>query len=382
MAGRWRRCSSDFGALPLRWVGTLLDQTLQALEAVHAAGIVHRDIKPANLLLEPTGRDQPHLRLTDFGIAAPMDEPRMTRASMAIGSPGYMPPEQWHGADPDPRQDIYAVGLVGLEMLTGIRPEVERAPIDLDALPEPRGLARELVAVLERAASPDPAARHASATELRRDLARLDLVNQTMAADDDIEVFDHFAASARAPADQTPTRRGLPYTAPEPTDRFAAATALGTASSTAVQPVSRSRLTGGGRRSIVPGLILVIVGVGQPGPGRVDRSGGLTRQRRRSRKHATAETDDAHQRQCGHRAQPRGRPAASRSQPARLISPGSPVPEHERLVGAVVRLPRPLSGHRHVERERHIHLGAVDGRRPPPPRSRCRADRAPHRRSG
>ena len=83
---------SDFGALPLRWVGALLDQTLQALEAVHAAGIVHRDIKPANLLLEPTGRNQPHLRVTDFGIAAPMDEPRMTRASMAIGSPGYMPP--------------------------------------------------------------------------------------------------------------------------------------------------------------------------------------------------------------------------------------------------------------------------------------------------
>ena len=96
-------------------------------------------------------------------------------------------------------------------MLTGIRPEVERASIDLDALPEPRALARELVAVLERAANLDPAARHPSSTELRRDLARLDLVNQTMAADDDIEVFDHFAASARAPAEPTPTRRGLPH---------------------------------------------------------------------------------------------------------------------------------------------------------------------------
>jgi serine/threonine protein kinase len=250
----------DFGALPLRWVGTLLDQTLQALEAVHAAGIVHRDVKPGNLLLEPTGRDQPHLRLTDFGIAAPMDEPRMTRASMAIGSPGYMPPEQWHGADPDPRQDVYAVGLVGLEMLTGVRPEVERAPIDLDALPEPRELARDLVSVLERAASPDPAGRHASATELRLDLARLDLVNQTMAADDDVEVFDHFPASAHAPADRTPTRRGTPYTAPESTDRYAAATVLGAAPATAVQPASLSRMNSSGR-SMVPGLILLIVGV-------------------------------------------------------------------------------------------------------------------------
>jgi serine/threonine-protein kinase len=236
-------------------------QTLQALEAVHAAGIVHRDIKPANLLLEPTGRGQPHLRLTDFGIAAPIDEPRMTRASMAIGSPGYMPPEQWHGADPDPRQDIYSVGLVGLEMLTGIRPEVERAPIDLDALPEPRQLARELVAVLERAASPDPAARHASAIELRRDLTRLDLVDQTMATDDDIEVFDHFPASAPAPGDRTPTRQGLPHPAPEQTDRYAAATVLGTASATAVQPPSRAQSKDGGKRSLVPGLILVIVGL-------------------------------------------------------------------------------------------------------------------------
>ncbi len=252
---------SDFGALPLRWVGTLLDQTLQALEAVHAAGIVHRDVKPGNLLLEPTGRNQPHLRLTDFGIAAPMDEPRMTRASMAIGSPGYMPPEQWHGADPDPRQDIYSVGLVGLEMLTGIRPEVERAPIDLEVLPEPKTLARELVVLLERAASPDPAARHASATELRRDLARLDLVNQTMAADDDIEVFDHFTASAREPADKTPTRRGLPYDAPKAPDRYAAATVLGTAPSTAVQSASRSQPNGRGRRSLAPGLILVILGL-------------------------------------------------------------------------------------------------------------------------
>lgn len=236
---------SDYGALPLRWAGTLLDQTLQALEAVHAAGIVHRDVKPANLLLEPTGRGRPHLRLTDFGIAAPMDEPRMTRASMAIGSPGYMAPEQWHGADPDPRQDVHAVGLVGLEMLTGRRPEVDRAAmgaratIDLGTLPGPRELCGELVAVLERAASAAPSDRHASAAELRRDLARLGLENLAVGADDDIEVFDHFAGSSAAPA-ADPTRPGTaPLTAAAPPPAPGAAR----------------------RRSAVPGLVLVLAGL-------------------------------------------------------------------------------------------------------------------------
>ena len=62
---------------------------------------------------------RPHLRLTDFGIAVPSDEPRLTHVAMVIGTPGYMPPEQHHGADPDPSADIYALGVVVLEMLTG-----------------------------------------------------------------------------------------------------------------------------------------------------------------------------------------------------------------------------------------------------------------------
>jgi serine/threonine-protein kinase len=121
--------------LPPRWVALLLDQTLQALEAVHAAGIVHRDLKPGNLLLEPTDGGVPHLRLTDFGIAVPLDEPRMTRAAMTIGTPGYMPPEQWVGADPDPRSDLYAVGRVTYEMLVGTRPPSEEGAVpDLAAV--------------------------------------------------------------------------------------------------------------------------------------------------------------------------------------------------------------------------------------------------------
>jgi len=112
----------DHGRLPESYVAVVLDQTLQALEAVHNAGVVHRDVKPANLLLEPTGTRRPHVRLGDFGVAALIDEVRLTRFPGAIGTDGYMAPEQAHGAAPEPSQDLYALGVVGVQMLTGLGP--------------------------------------------------------------------------------------------------------------------------------------------------------------------------------------------------------------------------------------------------------------------
>ena len=112
----------DHGPLPPSYVAVLLDQLLHGLSAVHAAGVVHRDVKPANLLLDVTGKGRPHLRLSDFGVAGLLDEPRMTRHSTVLGTPGYLAPDQLAGADPDPRQDLYAVGAVAAELLTGERP--------------------------------------------------------------------------------------------------------------------------------------------------------------------------------------------------------------------------------------------------------------------
>ncbi|QIX28483.1 protein kinase [Nocardioides sp. JQ2195] len=120
----------DHGRLPESYTAVVLDQTLQALEAVHAAGVVHRDVKPANLLLEPTGTRRPHVRLGDFGVAALIDEVRLTRFPGAIGTDGYMAPEQAHGAAPEPQQDLYALGVVGIQMLTGLSPRHQKGAPD------------------------------------------------------------------------------------------------------------------------------------------------------------------------------------------------------------------------------------------------------------
>ncbi len=106
----------EYGPLPVGYVACLVEQLLLGLAAVHGAGLVHRDVKPANLLLEATGHGRPHLRLADFGVAARISEHRFTTVPGAIGTDGYMAPEQARGAAPHPNQDLYAVGRVALEL--------------------------------------------------------------------------------------------------------------------------------------------------------------------------------------------------------------------------------------------------------------------------
>jgi len=93
-------------------------QILSALQYAHGRGVVHRDIKPANVLMTTTGL----AKVTDFGIATRVGDPRLTAAGMAVGSAYYMSPEQVRGTDPDARSDLYAVGVSLYEMLTARHP--------------------------------------------------------------------------------------------------------------------------------------------------------------------------------------------------------------------------------------------------------------------
>src|SRR5262245_15029609 len=128
--------------LAMQWVdgldlGTLIDreqrlaperavflgvQLAQALQAVHDVGLVHRDVKPSNVLVRDIGgRD--HAYLTDFGIAkAPAAQDSLTRTGALIGTPAYLSPEQIRGEQPGPRSDLYALGCIIFEALTGQRP--------------------------------------------------------------------------------------------------------------------------------------------------------------------------------------------------------------------------------------------------------------------
>jgi serine/threonine-protein kinase len=149
---------ADFGALPERYTAELLAQLLSGLEQVHAAGLVHRDVKPANLLLEATGTGVPVLRLSDFGIALSLSEPRLTQHGAVVGTPGYVAPEALAGEPPSIKQDLYAVGVTGWQLLTG-----EEPPAAGPAVERPAGSKGILWDVIEALTRPDPDERPAAA---------------------------------------------------------------------------------------------------------------------------------------------------------------------------------------------------------------------------
>src|SRR2546425_2298735 len=162
-------------------IAVAIDYTRQILAAVgfaHRHGIVHRDIKPHNVIVATDGR----VKVTDFGIAR-SGASQMTETGSIIGTAQYLSPEQARGAPVDPRSDLYSLGIVLYEMLTGKVPFTGDAPVEiamkhLSAIPEPPskirpGVPHDLDAVVMRALAKEPEQRYGSAEEMDADLARV-----------------------------------------------------------------------------------------------------------------------------------------------------------------------------------------------------------------
>lgn len=158
----------------------LLASVADALAAAHALGIVHRDVKPNNIMIGTDGG----VRLVDFGLArgVGVDMSSLTRTGTIVGTPGYMSPEQFDGQGVDERSDLYSLGVVLFELLTGRLPFTGQTPIAIamkhknEPPPLPRSLRHDLPAWMERVVltclEKDPAQRYHTAAELAKELRR------------------------------------------------------------------------------------------------------------------------------------------------------------------------------------------------------------------
>src|SRR5262245_12570275 len=196
---------------PVR-VGRLLFQLCEVLQAAHAEGIVHRDLKPANLMVVDPDTPYELIKVMDFGLAkllGPESKVTVTNHEFAVGTPGYMCPEQARGEEMDHRGDLYSVGVILFELLTGQLPFAGKSTMDIllaHATEEPPSFAalgagalvpQAIEQVVQACLAKGPAQRPGHARELA-------------------EQYEQAVASTLAPITMTPPPRGRARPRPAP----------------------------------------------------------------------------------------------------------------------------------------------------------------------
>ncbi len=192
------------GAMGPERVASILQQSLQSIREAHSLGILHRDLKPANLLLYKHMDRDDRIKVLDFGIAKPMREAdAMTNADLTqdgsiLGTPRYMAPEQLKGEDVGPSSDLYSLGLVSYELLTGkkaVAGDTTMTVISRQLSPQPIELPRTvdvpagLRSIINGMLAKDLEQRYGDAAEVLEDLRRWD-ADEAVRDTDDTNVVD------------------------------------------------------------------------------------------------------------------------------------------------------------------------------------------------
>lgn len=170
--GTLRELLRERGPMPPHAVAAVLRPICHGLGVAHAAGLVHRDVKPENVLISDDGE----VKIADFGLVRAVAEAGITSTSVILGTAAYLSPEQVGTGESDPRSDVYAVGILAYELLTGRTPftgdsalSVAYQRMDNDVPPPSSAIAgvpAQFDALVRRATDRDPAARFADAAEL------------------------------------------------------------------------------------------------------------------------------------------------------------------------------------------------------------------------
>lgn len=209
------------GKLSLQVASELLDQICSALDEAHQRDIVHRDLKPENILVRSTANGY-RVKVLDFGIAKLIDlsttSANLTQAGTVIGTPAYMSPEQCRGREVDGRSDIYSLGIILYEMLTGSVPfyakhSAEVVALHVSELPPPPSVRNPAIpqaveSVVMRALQKRPEARQQSAGEFAKQLATA--VRAANAAPQATEAMPLAAAPLTIPVAQASTESNAP----------------------------------------------------------------------------------------------------------------------------------------------------------------------------
>ena len=201
--------------LPLHEIDRIFTQLTDALSYAHSYGIVHRDLKPANALIDSHG----NLFLTDFGIAKLLESasPRLTQTDAIMGTPAYISPEQAQSGTVDQRSDIYSLGIILYEMVTGRVPFSADTPLAIilkhisDPLPPPSLINSDIPPSIEqvilKALAKDPKDRFATASEF---------VSAWKRALEETETARRAAATIPPPVSQAPAAIPATRAAPKP----------------------------------------------------------------------------------------------------------------------------------------------------------------------